>query len=322
MEKAAPQSQVAPINSDRTAQHAPARFGVIDLALVAMTLIWGTNFVVIKASLTQFAPFAFMALRFAIAGSLLLLVLYLREHSLRLERRDYVRVAVLGLIGTTAYQPLFISALSLTTASNAAIIVASAPAFIALINRLLGREALGGRGWAGIGLSFVGILLIVASSGTGLRLDGATFLGDMLILAATLCWSLYSVLSVPLLGRYSPLRIAALATAIGAVPLIVMGVPSLLSQNWAQVDRGGWTGLIYSAVFAVVVAYIIWNHGVQKIGGARTAVYNNLTPLVAALTAALFLGEAITPLEIVGAAVIFLGLYLARTGNVVVEPEG
>ncbi len=80
--------------------------------------------------------------------------------------------------------------------------------------------------------------------------------------------------------------------------------------------------MLYSALFAIVIAYIIWNLGIQRIGGARTAIYSNLTPVIATLAATFFLNEQLTPLKIIGAVIIFVGLYLARTAHIVLEPEG
>jgi drug/metabolite transporter (DMT)-like permease len=296
------------------------RFGSVDLALILMTIIWGSNFVVLKFAFLEIAPMAFMVLRFVLASVLILIVLAARERTLALHREDYVRVIVVGLAGTSFYQPLFINGVALTTASNSALILASTPAFVALINRVLGRERVDRRGWIGIALAFLGIVLIVESAG-GVELGSATLAGDLTILAATICWSFYSVLSAPLLQVYSPLRVTALAMTFGTVPLLFIGAPALLAQDWGRVHATGWAGLGYSFILAIVVAYIIWNVGVRRIGGARTAIYYNITPVVASLVAALLLNEAITPLKILGAVVIFVGLYLARTGNLVLEPE-
>src|SRR5690606_15031359 len=148
-----------------------------------------------------------------------------------------------------------------------------------------------------------------------LTLTSQSFVGDLLILARSFLWALYAVLAAPLMARYSPLRVTALTTAIGAAPLIVIGLPATLALDWSQVNLWGWSGLVYSAVFAIVVGYIIWNNGVKKIGGTRTALYNNLIPVIGVITATVLLGERLTPLKIAGAAVIFLGLHLARTAR-------
>lgn len=286
-----------------------------------MAVIWGSNFIVLKIAFLEIAPMAFMALRFVVGSVLILIVLAAREHSLALRREDYIKVALVGLVGTSLYQPLFVTGVALTTVSNSSLILASSPAFIALINRVLGREKLDRRGWLGIVLAFLGIVLIVESGG-GVEFGSATLLGDLVILAGTLCWSIYSVMSAPLMKVYSPLKVTALALSIGTVPLLMIGAPALLSQDWARVGVNGWAGVAFSSTLAIVLAYTIWNIGIQRIGGARTAIYNNITPVVASLVAALLLNEAITPLKIVGAIVIFFGLYFARTASLIVEPEG
>ena len=293
---------------------APVKFGTIDLALIMMTVIWGMNAVIVKLTYTQIPPMAFMAVRFVIAGALLLIILRVTEGSLRVDRRDWPKFLLAGMVGTGLYQPLFLTGLSMTSASVTALIIATSPIFVALINRVLGREILPLRGWLGIALTFAGIILIVAASGD-VTLSSQSFVGDLLILAGSFLWALYAVLAAPLMARYSPLRVTALTTSIGAAPIIVIGLPATLALDWSQVDLWGWSGLIYSALFAIVVGYIIWNNGVKKIGGTRTALYGNLIPVIGVITATLLLGEQLTPLKIAGAAVIFVGLHLARTAK-------
>ena len=116
-------------------------------------------------------------------------------------------------------------------------------------------------------------------------------------------------------GLSAPLRVTALTTGIGALPLILLGMPAVAALPGEQVQPSGWAGLLYSAIFAIVIAYIIWNSGVKKIGGARTSLYSNLIPVIGMITAALVLGEAITPLKVVGAAVIFVGLHSGRCSS-------
>lgn len=293
----------------------PVKFGLIDLALLAMTVIWGVNAVIVKATYVQIPPLVFMSIRFMVAGALLLAVLWSTEHSLRVARKDWLLLIAAGMVGTGFYQPLFLSGLALTTASNTSLLIATSPAFVALLNRLLGREILSARGWVGIALTFAGVVLII-EGGHGFTMAAQSLLGDLLILVGSFLWASYAVLAAPLMVRYSPLKVTALTTSIGATPLIVLGLPAVAAHDWQQVDAWGWSGLLYSAVFAIVIGYIIWNNGVKKIGGARTALYNNLIPVVGAVSAAIFLNEALTPLKIAGAVVIFVGLHLARTARV------
>jgi drug/metabolite transporter (DMT)-like permease len=308
---AAPVAKAPPKPEKETSQ-----FGAIDVALLMMTVIWGLNAVIVKWTYTQIPPMAFMSLRFMVAGALLVAVAWGTERSLYIARRHWPLALAAALAGTAIYQPLFLNGLSMTTASNTALIVAASPAFVALLNRLLGREVLAGRGWLGIALAFAGIVLIVEGSG-GFGASSQHLLGDLMILLCTFLWAIYAVLAAPLMNAYSPLRVTAVTTGMGALPLTLLGLPAVAALPLEQVQWSGWAGVLYSAVLAIVVAYIIWNMGVKKIGSSRTALYGNLIPVVGAGAAALFLGEAITPLKIVGAAIILLGLQLARTARVV-----
>lgn len=298
-----------------TAAPAPVKFGLIDLALLSMTAIWGVNAVIVKITYVQIPPLVFMSMRFVIAGALLLAVLWRAEQSLHIARKDWPLLIAAGMVGTGLYQPLFLTGLALTTASNTSLLIATSPAFVALLNWRFGREVLTARGWIGIALTFAGVFLII-EGGQGFVFSAQSLLGDALILLGSFLWASYAVLAAPLMVRYSPLRVTALTTTIGATPLILIGMPAVAAHDWQQVTLWGWSGLLYSAIFAIVVGYIIWNNGVKRIGGARTALYNNLIPVIGAISAAVLLGEALTPLKVAGAAVIFAGLHLARTARV------
>jgi drug/metabolite transporter (DMT)-like permease len=296
-------------------------FGAVDLALISMAFIWAMNFIVVKPLLPFFSPMAFVTLRFLIASSAFFILVRVRQGGFGVPRREFGLVFLIGIFSTTIYQPLFINGLARTDASSSSLILSSTPVFIVLLNRLFRGERLASRGWAGILLSFTGIGLIVFSGGA-LGLTSTMLLGDLFILGATLCWSLYSILTAPMLKTYSPLAVAALSTIFGTIPLALIGAPAVIGQDWGAITPPAWGALLYSALLAIVLAYTIWNHGLRRLGGARTALYSNLTPILATLAAAVFLNEALTPLKIVGAIVIFAGLYLARTANLVVEPEG
>lgn len=305
----------------QTETAAARAFGATDIALISMTLIWGFNFIVVKTALGELSPMTFLALRFSTASIFFLIAVFLVQKRLLIPRREWGKVALIGIVGTTIYQPLFINGLAMTKASNTALILATTPAFIVLINRFWRHERFELRGWLGIGLSFAGILLIVFSSGD-LTVDAAGLRGDILVMGGTICWALYSVFAAPLLKSYSSLEFSALSTVFGTLPLLFLTLPAVTSQDWGAVSLGSGLGVFYSATFAIVVAYVIWNLGIQRIGGARTAIYSNLTPVIATILATIFLNETLTVLKVVGAVVIFVGLYLARTANIVIEPEG
>jgi drug/metabolite transporter (DMT)-like permease len=226
----------------------------------------------------------------------------------RPRRDDVPRIVFLGVVGNVIYQMAFILGLDRTRAGNASLMLALVPVFLLVFD----REARGGgrAAWAGALLSVVGVGLVSAAA---LRLEGsATLIGDLLMIAAAVVWAIYTIGARPLIDRYGPIRTTAWTLLVGSVGLLAAGVPSLLAQDWSAVGTAAWGGVLFSSIFSIGVAYLLWYRGVQKLGGARTAVYSNLTPVVALVAGTLWLNERLTPFSVAGAAMVLGGIVLVR----------
>lgn len=297
-------------------KHSSARklngFSLVDIMLICMSFIWGFNFVVIKTALNNFTPLSFNALRFSIASFLLLVFLKFREKDFWIQKEDLKNFLLLALIGNTIYQILFINGIFLTTAGNSSLILATTPIFVALLGSILGVEKIEGRTWQGVVISFTGVTLIILGSGKPITLTIKSLIGDLLIVACTICWSTYTVLSKPLLKHYSPLKLVSLTVAMGTVPLVMASTPSLITQNWSCISADAWLSLLYSAILAVAMGYAIWYTGVSHIGSAKTAIYEYLITVIAIIASWILLNEALTLIQVVGAALVFTGLLRSR----------
>lgn len=291
------------------------QFGLTDILLITVALIWGLNLVLVKVSLAELGPLPYNALRFTLAASLACILLRVLEPGSRLQSQDIPAFIGLGILAHTVYQFLFIQGVNLTTAGNASLLMATSPMWVSLLSGLVGAEQLRRRNWLGLLLSFSGILLVTIGSGKEIGFAAATSRGDLLILTGTLVWAVYTILSKPLLSRYSPLQLLTYTIVPGAIGLITLALPALRQQDLSSVSMAAWGGLVYSGVLAIVVSYAIWNTGVQKLGASKTAIYNNLSPLMAMLCGWLILAEQVAPMQIGGAILIIFGLYVARNGN-------
>ena len=298
-----------------------AHFTSTDLLLILMTLIWGSNFTAIKYSLEDLLPLSFNALRMTIASVIMLIIALPRRDTFNVTQKDGRRLFILGLVGNTCYQSLFITGMAHTRAGNAALILATTPLFTAILGRIRKQEYFTGRGVAGLVIAFSGIVIIVVSGRGDVSLE-ETLLGDSLLLVSTLCWSLYTVGSKQLIQTYGSFKATTIMMASGTPFLLVVCAPALLSQDWSRVRPLAWAGLIYSGLFAIALAYIIWSYGVRQIGSTRTAIYSNITPVVALLVAWPALGESPTIGQLAGAVVIFYGIYLVRHGMIAVDSAG
>jgi drug/metabolite transporter (DMT)-like permease len=138
--------------------------------------------------------------------------------------------------------------------------------------------------------------------------------GDGLILLGTVFWAIGTVMAKPFLETMTPLKYAAITVALGALFYIPTTLKGMLAVPFASISWMAWLCLVLSGLFGLVIGYLIWYYSVKRVGNARTAVYNNLTPIFTALFAAWLLGEKLSPLQAVGAAVILGGVYLTRTG--------
>jgi drug/metabolite transporter (DMT)-like permease len=282
--------------------------------LLGVSVIWGTNFAVIKVALEELSPGALNALRFPIASAVLLLLLWWRGRLGFPRRQDVWRVLGLGVLGNVLYQLLFIHGLNLTSAGNASLLLATVPVWTILLSSALGHERPSPLVWIGI-LGTMGGMVLVVIGGSGVELGGASLDGDLLMAAAALAWAGYTVGSRGLIREYGPLRTTSWTLAVGTVGLVALGWPDLSGLSWAAVSPLAWFGVVYAGVFALSVAYILWYRGVQRIGSSRTAAYSNLVPVVALLVAWGWLGEVPSQLQWVGAAVILGGISVTRMGT-------
>jgi drug/metabolite transporter (DMT)-like permease len=290
---------------------AHASFGVTDVLLFMMAVIWGINFVVVKYATHIFNPVAFTGLRVGTAAAFLLAVAFARGR-FTLPRRDVIGLLLLGVIGNGLYQLFFVHGVARTRAGNAALIVAAAPAFIALFARVRGLERVRRLTLLGIGLSVLGVGLVIAGSARPSNGE-VTLLGSTLVFFGVLCWSVYTIMLQPYTRRIDVIRLSAITMVGGAVPLLIASTPALIATDWSVVGRGGWLALFYSSIISMGVAYFFWYRGLRVLGPTRTAVYANLQPIIALAVAWAFLGEIPTIFQGVGAATIVAGVFLTRT---------
>jgi drug/metabolite transporter (DMT)-like permease len=297
---------------------------VIDLLLLLMSVIWGTNYSIVKFAFREVDPQAFNALRMIIASAAFLTVIAVFQlrpartgvaasifrTPARLTRRDVFELVGLGIVGHFLYQYFFIAGLALTSVANSSLMLAATPVVIALLSAVLGHERISARHWAGAALSMLGIYIVV---GRGVDLAGHGLTGDLMMVAAVLCWALYTLGSRRLIARHSPVGVTGLSMTIGTLVYAPVMWGHVRAVPWSTISPRTWISIVYSSIFALGVAYTIWYAAVRQIGSARTSVYSNVIPLVAMATAVIFLGEPLTATTVIGAVAVLVGVGLTRT---------
>jgi len=293
----------------------PAAFGLTDLLMILTTIIWGANVPVIKVSFSELSPQAFNLSRFLISSAIYAFILWRSGEGFRINRKDLPRVIFLSLTGITFYQVFFIAGLSRTAASLISMTNAMTPILIALLSAVLGFERLRPVGWLGILLSVGGLYAVILGRPAGFNFRGSEVSGVVFNLISCFLWALYTIYARPALKNMSPLKMAALTNILGTVFYLPFAWQDFARTDFSRVSLGGWLGVLYSALLALVLASVIWYKSIERIGGARTGVFSNLTPVFGVLTACIFLHDRITWIQVVGVPVIFFGVYLARNGH-------
>lgn len=297
--------------SARDMPAARPRFGSTDLMMIAVAAIWGGNFTVVKHGTAVLAPLAFNSARVALAALALTLIALARRVP-RPLRKDLATLVALGLIGNGLYQVLFVEGIARTRASDAALVISAGPAFIALLGWARGSERISRQAWFGIGLSILGIALVVfggAASAPG----QSTLLGNALVVLGSFCWAVFTVLLKPYTGRVDGVLVTAATMFGGALVLLVVSAPSIAATNWSALQPSAWGAIVYGGLAGLVVAYLFWYRGVRVLGPTRTAMYVNLQPVFALVIAWALLGERPGPWQVCGAICVMGGVLMART---------
>ena len=289
---------------------------LVRAAMLVYTVLAGATFLVARVTVGEFDPLALAQLRFVLAALALAGLLVARRGpgpglaavvpppGLRL------RVLVLGVLGTTLNQALFLVGMKHTTPPHAALLYATTPLLVLTLALARGQERLVPARLAGMAIAFAGVAFLLFARGLGD--GGATLLGDGLVFAAVIAWAGYTAGSREALARLDPLALTASATVLGALVFLPVGIPAVLAQDWTRVSVQGWLGLGYIAFVTSVVTYLLWSWALARTEASRVAVFTNLQPIVAALLAWAILGTPLTLHFALSAAVVLGGVALAE----------
>ncbi len=291
-----------------------ARQGPAFAGLLIAVLCWSGNALVGRAFHDSIPPLSLSFWRWVLATSLLLpfVVKGIWTHRATLRAAGW-RLPVLAAMGIASYNSLLYTAAQSTEAINLTLVNTCLPlaTFIGA-GFLLGEWPLR-RAWFGMAVAAGGLLYLI-SRGSWQTFASLSFQrGDLIMLLAVLAWALYTLL----LRRWARHLLVPPLVLLGV--LMLLGLPLILPFYLLELGRVGGFALTpsnlaaigYTAVFASLVAYVGWNHGVKIVGAGRAAMVMYLMPVFTALLGWVLLGEALRTFHWIGGALIFAGLLLA-----------
>lgn len=272
--------------------------------------VWGATFVSTKVLIAHgLTPAEIFLLRFVLAYAGIWL--FCRGKLWADSMRDELTLLGAGLCGGSLYFLTENVALQYAPASNVSLIVCTAPVWIALLLSALYRsERMTRRQITGSALAFGGMTLVVLNGHFILHLSPK---GDLLALAAALLWMGYSLIIKRLGGKYSALFLTRKIFFYGLASILPYFLFAPPAWDFALLARPVvWGNLLFLGLIASLLCYVLWNAAMHHLGAVRTTNYIYVNPLITIVTAALCIGERITPAALTGAALILCGMWQAE----------
>lgn len=291
---------------------------VAEVVLLTANAVYGTSYVTMRPALEAAGPIALAFLRLTIGLAMIAPVGFRARGAgaAPLSPADHRTLFWMGFVGFTLAMALAHWGLAWSTATNAALLVATEPiALVALAPLVLGETLTRREGWGTL-LALVGATVIVVNGVPGLTVAIAPhWRGDLLLLLSGVCFAAYSLFGRPILARRPSIQVTAWSFVWG----IVTTVP-LAAIEWRLGDRSPWTtasvaAVLYLGVVMTGLGYLVWNWALERVSAARAAIYLNVQPLVGTLLGVVWLGEPFSPYTAVGGGLVIAGLSLALTGR-------
>ena len=321
-------------------------FGI--LAGLTAASIWGGMYVVSKAVMEVIPPFALITLRLVL-GMLVLFGFLIGKHikksrtrrstaspdagngqsrsqepsDSRLEvnilgitRKQFWQVFGVGFVGYGVSLGFQFVGTKLSTASYGSLVTSATPAFVLLFAALLLREKITPRRLLALIVASLGVLAVIYPRSSGgdprtAQLSPSLFWGNLCLVAAALTWALYSVL-VRKVTRDIDVLTISLVAFVGGLPVsLPLGTWEATTQGHGVITPGVFGGILFLGIIATALAMYLWNTAFATLDASVASLTFFAQPVVGTVLGAVFLGDKITPLFILGGVLIGIGLVIS-----------
>jgi len=286
-------------------------------SMLAATLLFGANYWIAKGLMpNHLLPMQIIFLR--VSGTLIIawiIQLSIKElRVLRIERSDYPRLILSSLLGVAINQMMFFTGLNQTTPVDAAIINSANPILVLVFAAWILKEKIGSSRLGGIILGATGAILIILF-GNPLSLGGGHFTGNMFIIANTAAWSLYLVISKPLMVKYNSFVIMRWMFLIGFIGVFPFTIQQALEIDFKSFDSYTWFAILYIIIGTTFLAYFFITYSLKRLSSSVVAYYTYIQPVLVAAIGIIIFTEKISWVKTASALLVFAGIYFVTRRN-------
>lgn len=283
------------------------------MAILFTVTVWGIGPVFIRTLSVELGPADHLVIRYT-----LVTLAYLAGLALiggwRIEREDWPRLLLIALIGLVGYNLGAAFGFELVTAGVGSLINGTQPLLIAFLGAMAAREKLYPATLAGLAVAFAGVVMLIWND-LGLTRNSSGFLlGCIYIFLGLVAFSVYVIVSKPLVRKYGAYSISAMSTALAtAAMLLLLARPSVVGTV-ASMNAGNWLDMSYVVVLSTFLGTLTWNYGASRLPAATSGALLYLMPVFGVWAGALLLNETVTSLTLIGGALILLGVAIVQFG--------
>jgi drug/metabolite transporter (DMT)-like permease len=280
------------------------------LGLLMVNVLWGASFIANAIALKSIGPIEIVSLRFFITAPLLfgITLLWKGPGIFRIDLKDLLPLTGMAITGVTLQYILQVTAQSYTSAINVSLLINTSTFFILFLGALVLGERLTSARVIGAFIGFAGVALLV-SRGT-LSFSLGQF-GDLMVLLCAFLWAVYTIISKRISGKYSPLTVlnyVFIIGTIGFIPFYLLSPQTAITTIPLQVTGA----ILFLAIFCSIIAYLIYNIALDRMGASRVALYIYFVPLSTIILAWLILGESLTLAAGIGGLFVLAGMWIAE----------
>ncbi|PFF12583.1 EamA family transporter [Bacillus anthracis] len=289
------------------------------LATVTAVFLWSTSFVATKIAYDSFTPLTLGAIRFLIATIILGIIMKFAKQDLKKpSRKDLGYISLSGLLGITIFYSMENIGVKLTTASNAALIVASYPAITVLFDFLLTRKRITWIKGLGIALAVIGVYQITYHSPN--QGGSQQLFGSVILILAGVAFTFYTFTTSKSVAKYSLITVSFYQTLAGSLAFIPLSI--IERSSWKIPTIESVIIVLYLGIFCSVIAFLLYNYGLRNISSGSAVALLNLVPVFGVLFSILFLNEVIGIYHLIGGLIVILGVFLSALEANSKQPGG
>lgn len=284
-----------------------------EVMLMVAVAFWGMTIAPTKWALESIPPLTLIFLRLFLGSLLFLPFAWKVAGGLQWADVPWKRLASLSFTGVAGYFLLQYVGVSMTSGVHASIISASLPLCTIVLAAVYLKEQITRNQWLGLWLGVAGVLAITVHPGSG-DTQGSFLMGDLLVLAAHVIWALYVIqLKRPQGEERLPSEMfTALTLVIGGLMVLPFAGAELWYLGMPEVTAKGFWSLVALVLGPTILAYWLWNRGIESVSAGKAGLYLNTMPLISVITSILLLGEALTWRTLIGGLLVIAGVFWAE----------